>query len=544
MDDADEDDETFTVALAALPASVTAGSPNSVTVTIADDDDPALSLAVSPNPVAEGGRATATVRLSGVTVPDGGLRVWLGVTDGTAVAGDDFTFSSPPAVSANATEIVIAAGATSGTATLAIIDDTEDEPDETVVLSASTDIARKSVDAADVMLTIGTGGGTGTGTGTGGGGGGGGGGSPTPSSDASLSALAISAGSLAFDSATTSYAVAVAHGVERVTLTPTVNQADATVAVNGSAVDSGQASAAIPLSVGENPVEVVVKAEDGSTRTYTVTVTRAAVTAALPTTLALSAAPDPAEGGPEVTVTATLDHPAPADGTRVTLATAGTARRDTGAVGDYTLSATTITIAAGETEGTATITVIDDAEEDGGETIVLGAASTNPSLTASLTLTIEDNDVTPVLALPTTLTLRAAPDAAEGGEAVTVTATLNSLAPADGTTVTLTTGGTATLDTDYILSSTTITITEGDTEGTAAITVTDDPEEDGGETVILEAASTNPALTAPPLTLTIEDNDAVPVPALPVGGALLLGMLLLWCGGPRGRACGASRVQA
>ena len=272
-------------------------------------------------------------------MPDGGLRVWLGVTDGTAVEGDDFTFSSPPAVSANATEIVIAAGATSGTATLAIIDDTEDEPDETVVLSASTDIARKSVDAADVMLTIGTGGGTGTGTGTGGGGGGGG--SPTPSSDASLSALAISAGSLAFDSATTSYAVAVAHGVERVTLTPTVNQADATVAVNGSAVDSGQASAAIPLSVGENPVEVVVKAEDGSTRTYTVTVTRAAVTAALPTTLALSAAPDPAEGGPEVTVTATLDHPAPADGTRVTLATAGTARRDHGrgrrlhAVGDH-----------------------------------------------------------------------------------------------------------------------------------------------------------------------------------------------------------------
>ena len=179
--------------------------------------------------------------------------------------------------------------------------------------------------------------------------------------------------------------------------------------MNGSAVDSGQASAAIPLSVGENPVEVVVKAEDGSTRTYTVTVTRAAVTAALPTTLALSAAPDPAEGGPEVTVTATLDHPAPADGTRVTLATAGTARRDTGAGGDYTLSATTITIAAGETEGTATITVIDDAEEDGGETIVLGAAGTNPSLTASLTLTIEDNDVTPVLALPTTLTLRARP---------------------------------------------------------------------------------------------------------------------------------------
>ena len=65
----------------------------------------------------------------------------------------------------------------------------------------------------------------------------------------------------------------------------------------------------------------------------------------------------------------------------------------------------------------------------------------------------------------------------------------------------------------------------------------------GGATVILEAASTNPALTAPPLTLTIEDNDAVPVPALPVGGALLLGMLLLWCGAARARMRG-ERVQA
>ena len=44
-------------------------------------------------------------------------------------------------------------------------------------------------------------------------------------------------------------------------------------------------------------------------------------------------------------------------------------------------------------------------------------------------------------------------------------------------------------------------------------------------------------MTVAPLTLTIEDNDLVPVPALPVGGALLLGALLLWRGavGARGR---------
>lgn len=36
--DADTDDETFTVALGNVPSTVTAGSPNSVTVTINDDD--------------------------------------------------------------------------------------------------------------------------------------------------------------------------------------------------------------------------------------------------------------------------------------------------------------------------------------------------------------------------------------------------------------------------------------------------------------------------------------------------------------------------
>ena len=114
---------------------------------------------------------------------------------------------------------------------------------------------------------------------------------------------------------------------------------------------------------------------------------------------------------------------------------------------------------------------------------------------------------------------------------MTVTATLDTPAPTGGTTVTLTAGGTAEGGgTDYTLSSTTITIAEGETAGTVTITVIDDSEIEVGETIVLGAESTTPALTAPPLTLTIADNDAVPVPALPVGGALLLGFLLAWRG--------------
>ena len=128
------------------------------------------------------------------------------------------------------------------------------------------------------------------------------------------------------------------------------------------------------------------------------------------------------------------------------------------------------------------------------------------------------------------LTLSAAPAPAEGGEPVTVTATLDTPAPATGLTVTLTTGGTATRDTDYTLSSTTITLAAGETAGTVTITVIDDAEDDDGETIVLAAASTSPALTADPLTLTIEDNDVTPVPALPLLGQLLLALGLTGAG--------------
>ena len=160
---------------------------------------------------------------------------------------------------------------------------------------------------------------------------------------------------------------------------------------------------------------------------------------------------------------------------------------------------------------------IDPAERDALEALLAGGGA-------------QLNCVDAVAPTPTMLTLSAASAPAEGGNPVTVTATLDNPAPANGMTVTLTTGGTATLDTDYTLSSTTITLAEGETAGTVTITVTDDAEADAGETIVIDAESTNPALTAEQLILTIEDNDVTPVPALPLGGAMLLGLLLTLLG--------------
>ena len=63
--DSDGDDETFTVALGALPSSVrTVGSASSVEVTIADDDKPAISLSAKRTRVPEGEMVLMTMTFS------------------------------------------------------------------------------------------------------------------------------------------------------------------------------------------------------------------------------------------------------------------------------------------------------------------------------------------------------------------------------------------------------------------------------------------------------------------------------------------------
>ncbi|MFM8720684.1 MAG: cadherin-like beta sandwich domain-containing protein [Chthoniobacterales bacterium] len=98
------------------------------------------------------------------------------------------------------------------------------------------------------------------------------------SANADLSALTISSGTLdpAFTPLTTGYAASVSNSVASITVTPTVSDATASVTVSGATVASGSASDPINLSVGSNTIDVVVTAQDGTTtKTYSVTVTRA-----------------------------------------------------------------------------------------------------------------------------------------------------------------------------------------------------------------------------------------------------------------------------
>ena len=95
------------------------------------------------------------------------------------------------------------------------------------------------------------------------------------STDATLSALSLSGIDFGtFVPGTTSYTAQVVNSVSQTTVTPTVNDSGASYVIKlGGATD---VDGVVLLSVGSNVITVEVTAEDNSTtRTYTITVTRA-----------------------------------------------------------------------------------------------------------------------------------------------------------------------------------------------------------------------------------------------------------------------------
>ena len=96
-----------------------------------------------------------------------------------------------------------------------------------------------------------------------------------PSTDATLKGLTLSGVDFGtFDSTTTSYTAQVANSVSQTTVTPAVNDSGASHVIKLGGVT--EADGVVTLSVGSNVITIEVTAEDdGTTRTYTVTVTRA-----------------------------------------------------------------------------------------------------------------------------------------------------------------------------------------------------------------------------------------------------------------------------
>ena len=220
------------------------------------------------------------------------------------------------------------------------------------------------------------------------------------------------------------------------------------------------------------------------------------------------------EDGGESTVTATLDH-ASSERTTVTVSTEPVPPAQDG---DFTQRGTTLTILAGATRSTGTVTIgaVDNGQQTGGRRITVSGVGENvlgvTGPTDDLTLTITDDET-----LSSTVILTVSPDrVAEGASGVartvTVTATLDG-APRTGETVVAVSvsGGTASEGDDFeAVGDFAITIPAAETSAEESFTLApvDDAVDEPDETVVVTGAA--PGVTVTPaagLEVTITDDD-------------------------------------
>ena len=226
------------------------------------------------------------------------------------------------------------------------------------------------------------------------------------------------------------------------------------------------------------------------------------------------------ENGGVATVTAALDRRA----TEATTVTVSAAPVAPAAAGDFTLSGTTLTIAAGSTTstGTVTVTATDNATDAPDKSVTVSATSAGgngATAPSSVTLTLTDDDAAPEV----TLALSPA-SISENGGAATVSATLSHPSSA-ATTVTVTEEtGFYTVGSDTV-----IVIAAGETAAasdTATIeavnNTTDAPDRAGTVTATVSndrATTDGTTLAVTGGALTVTDDDDAPNAALSLNPA-------------------------
>ncbi len=186
---------------------------------------------------------------------------------------------------------------------------------------------------------------------------------------------------------------------------------------------------------------------------------------------------------------------------------AGTATKST----DYTVAAETLTLAAGQSSASTTVSALDDSDLDVDETILVTARLDGATIGTQQLITVVDDEQA-----ATSIVLEVSPSAVgegEGAATLTVKGTLDGAGLTTTTVVSLTlAAGTATESDDYTVGSATATLTipVSAVSGTASFRLTpvDDRVDDDDETVTIAASSTSTLTLSPAsLTVTITDND-------------------------------------
>ena len=440
-----------------VTASHGGGAVGSATVTIEDNDTPTWSVVAGPARVVEGAASTVTVSVDKEFEVDQTITLAVG---GTAASGD-YSLSS--------SSLTLDAGDMSVTATVTAVDDSDEESDETVVVTAShgggavgsatvtiedNDTAVWSVTAVPARVVEGAAS------------------TVTVSVDKEFEVdqtitLAVGGTAASGDYSLSSSLLTLAAGDMSVTATVT--------AVDDSVIEGGDETVVVTASHGGGAVgSATVTIQDNDTAVWSVTAVPARVVE-----------------GAASTVTVSVDKEFEVDQT-ITLAVGGTA-----ASGDYSLSSSLLTLAAGDMSVTASVTAVDDSVIEGGDETVVVTASHGGGAVGSATVTIQDNDTA-------VWSVTAVPARVVEGAASTVTVSVDKEFEVDQT-ITLAVGGTAASG-DYSLSSSSLTLAAGDMSVTATVTAVDDSVIEGGdETVVVTASHGGGAVGS--ATVTIEDND-------------------------------------
>ena len=479
-DDAvDEPDEAFTVRLSA-PSNATVADDEG-TGTITDNDDPP-TLRINDVTVAEASGATAvfTVTLSAVSGQT--VTVAYATSNGTAVAGSDYTSIS--------STLTMSAGQMTGTVSVPILDDAVDEPDETFMVRLS----------APSNATVENDEGTGTITDN----------DDPPTLRINDVTVAEASGATAVFTVTLSavsgqvvtVAYATSNGTAMAgsdytsissTLTMSAGQMTGTVSVPilDDALDEPDETFTVRLS---NPGNARVEDSEG---VGTITEDD------LPPSLSIDdvTVAEAANAMAEFTVTLSA-----VSGQVVTVAYA-TSNGTAVAGSDYTSTSSTLTIPAGQMTRTITVPITDDAvdEPDEAFTVRLSAPSNATVADDEGTGTITDNDDPPTLRINDVTVVEAS------GATAVFTVTLSAVSGQTVTVAYATSNGTAVAGSDYTSISSTLTMSAGQMTGTVSVPILDDAvdEPDEAFTVRLSAPS-NATVADDEGTGTITDNDDPP----------------------------------
>lgn len=450
---------------------------------------PDITLRASSSTLREaGGTSTITATLSSAATQ--AVTINLGFT-GTATETTDYTRSL--------TAITIAAGQTTGSITLTGVNDTLDEADETIVVSATSAVGARIGPSSTTTVTL--------------------------LDDDTAAQPQVTLTTNTSSVAEAGSPVTVTANLSRAATTQvTVNLDYSGTALRGTdyqtsglqiVIPVGQTSGSVTLTPSTDDVDelsetiivgigTVTGAEEQGTQQVTITLQDSNNS---PIVTLSSSTDQISEAAGQATITATLSQ---VSGQVVTvpLTFGGTAEL----TADYTRSGTVITIQPGQTTGSVTVTAVEDTVDETNETITvaLGAVTgASPGTSTPLSISVVDNDQPRVELTAEKTTM------AENGDQIVVRAVL--VAPlTEAVTVNLSFAGTATHHSDFDYTSSTITIPANQLSGQITITSLQDTLDEANETIIVDISSVTGASEGPnsTLTLTIGDDDPEPTVTL------------------------------